>query len=49
MNKLKKYLAVPYIVAFALGGIAALSFGFVAKVLSPAADAVKSVTSKTSA
>jgi hypothetical protein len=46
MSKIKKYITVPYAVAFVLGGIAALSFGFVANLLSPAASAVKSVTSK---
>jgi hypothetical protein len=46
MSKSKKYLTVPMSVSFVLGGIAALSFGFIAKLLSPAASAVKSVTSK---
>ncbi|WP_334319632.1 hypothetical protein OH491_21820 [Termitidicoccus mucosus] len=46
MSKIKKYLTVPMAVSFVLGGIAALSFGFVASLLSPAADAVKSITNK---
>jgi hypothetical protein len=33
-------------VSFVLGGIAALSFGFVASLLSPAAGVVKSVANK---
>jgi hypothetical protein len=46
MSKLKKYLTLPYFVAAIIGGVAALSFGIVAKILSPAANAVASVKNK---
>jgi hypothetical protein len=42
----KKYPKTTYAVVFAVGGVAALSFGVVAKILTPAANAVASVKSK---
>jgi hypothetical protein len=47
MLKFKRIIKEPATwVAFVLGGIAALSFGFVAKILSPAAAVVNKVVPK---
>ena len=50
INKIKslarKYPKTTYAVVFAVGGIAAMSFGFIASLLKPAANAVTSVKNK---
>jgi hypothetical protein len=42
----RRYPKATYAAVFAVGGIATLSFGFLAKIFAPAAKAVTSVTSK---
>jgi hypothetical protein len=52
MNAIKNFARrnpkTTYVIVFALGGISALSFGAVAKILAPAASAVASVKGKVS-
>jgi hypothetical protein len=50
INKIKslarRYPKATYVVVFAVGGVAAMTFGVVAKILTPAANAVASVKNK---